>query len=121
MDNSGNTLSVFKLSIVTAEDYTDQHEETEFIVQGRGRVVNRGQDTGVKGQISAQIYDTGIYTARQKKQMLESIAQVNGNLYMRNPFGDILKINLSEVQVSRIAGVGASEFCSVTLPYAEIN
>lgn len=121
MDNSGNMLSVFKLTIVTGEDYTDEHEETEFIVQGRGRVVNRGQDTGKKGQLTAQLFDGGIYTARQKKQAIESVAQTNGNLYLRNPFGDFFKVNLSQVAVSRIAGTGASEFCSVTIPYAEIE
>jgi hypothetical protein len=121
MDNSGNMLSAFKLIIVTAEDYTDEHEETQFIVQGRGRVVNRGQDTGKSGQLTAQLYDTGIYTARQKKQSIEALAQSNGNLFLRNPFGDIFKINLSQVSVSRIAGTGASEFCTVTLPYAELR
>lgn len=120
-DESGNTLDAFKLSIVTGESYTKEQEEQEFIIQGRGRVVNKGQISGRKGSLDAQLRGTGIYTARQKKQKIEDIAQVVGNLWLRNPFGDIFRVNVSGIGVTRLAGVGGSEFCDVSIPYAEVS
>jgi hypothetical protein len=42
-------------------------------------------------------------------------------LYMRTPFGDMYKVYVDDLQVSRIAGVGTSEFCDVTLQYMEVG
>lgn len=120
-DDQGNTIDAFKLSIVTGDSYTNEQEEAEFIIQGRGRVVNKGQVSGMKGSLDAQLRDTGIYTARQKKQKIETIAEGVGNLFLRTPFGDIFRVNVSQVAMTRIAGVGGAEFCDASIPYSEVS
>lgn len=111
----------FKLSIVTGDSFTDEQEEEEFTVIGRGRVVNKGQRLGNKGSLDVQLRNTGGTTARQKRQRLIKLQQTTGTLWLRNPFGDIFKVNVSGISISRIAGVGGAEFCDVTIPYAEVS
>lgn len=118
MDSEG---ILFKLSIVTGDEFSDESEETEFNVVGRGRVVNRGQDLGVKGTLSAQLRHTGGTSARTKRLELLAAQKSNRVLFLRNPFGDIYKISFSNMSVSRIAGTGTAEFCDVNIPYAEIE
>jgi hypothetical protein len=60
-------------------------------------------------------------SARQKRLALLDYQSRNAPLYLRNPFGDLLKVNVSSMQVGRIAGVGRSEFVDVTLPYSQVG
>lgn len=117
----GVDASAFKLSIVTGDSFTDEQEEEEFTVIGRGRVVNKGQRLGNKGSLDIQLRDTGGSSARQKRLRLIELQQVTRQVYLRNPFGDIFKVNVSGMSISRIAGVGHSEFCDVTIPYSEVS
>lgn len=109
-----------RLSIVTADDYSEDYDEAEYTVIGRGRHVDRGDYLGVKGSLTAQIRDDSNQTARLKKQKLEDIKDKNLNLYLRNPYGDLFKVYVGNISVSRISGVGTSEFCDVTIPYTEV-
>lgn len=111
----------FKLSIVTADDFNDEQEETEFIVIGRGRVVNKGQRLGNKGTLSVQLRNTGGTTARQKRLRLKELQKRTRQLYLRNPFGDIFRVSVSSISISRLAGVGTEEFCDVSIPYSEVS
>jgi hypothetical protein len=119
-DATGTQADVFKLSIVTADSYSPEQEESESTVIGRGRVFTKGQRLGYKGTLEAQLRNTGGTTARQKKLQLEAIQEMVSPLWLRNPFGDILKVNVSAMNITRIAGVGVSEFCDVSIPYAEV-
>jgi len=116
-----NTADTMRLGIVTDDSYTEEQEEAEFNVIGRGRVVNSGQYLGPKGSLTARLRNTGTLTARQKRLLIMSIIQETGSLQLRNPFGDIWQVNVSNIGVTRIAGVGAQEFCDVTLPYSEVS
>lgn len=111
----------FKLSIVTGDSFTDEQEEAEFTVIGRGRVVNKGQKLGNKGTLDCRLRNTGGTTARQKRLRLKRLQEVGGQLWLRNPFGDTFRVNVSAMSISRIAGVGSSEFCDVSIPYAEVS
>jgi hypothetical protein len=121
IDEANNSASTFKMSIVTDDSFTEEQEESEFTVIGRGRLVNRGQYLGPKGSIAARLRSTGLLTARQKRLQLLAIQQEVGEMQLRNPFGDVWNVNMSNMAVSRIAGVGASEFCDVTIPYSEVS
>jgi hypothetical protein len=88
---------------------------------GRGRLVNKGQYLGPKGSLDVRLRSTGLLTARQKRLRVLAIQQEVGDLFLRNPFGDVWSVNMSNMAVSRIAGVGSSEFCDVTIPYAEVS
>lgn len=119
---SDNTdADAFKLSIVTGDSFSDDQEEAEFTVIGRGRVVNKGQKLGVKGTLDVQLRNTGGTTARQKRLRLMEAQKEVRQLYLRNPFGDIFRVSVSGMSISRIAGVGHDEFCDVSIPYSEVS
>lgn len=111
----------FKLSIVTQDTYTDEFEEDSLVIIGGGRKIDRGEHLGVTGSLTAQIRDSTGYTARQKKLRLEVLKQENRELYLRNPFGDLYRVSVGNLGVSRIAGVGRSEFVDITVPYVEVG
>ena len=108
-------------AVVNADSYTHKYEEQEMFIIGRGRRVDRGDDYGIDGSMTCQLRDTWMgMTARQKKRRIEYLKDDVRDIYLRTPFGDVWKVNLGEVSVSRIAGVGIAEFCDVTIPYAEV-
>lgn len=113
--------NAFQLTIVTGDSYTDEYEEEEFIIAGRGRHVDRGEHLGLKGTLSVRLRDTGGTTARQKKRRLETMKENNVVLYLRTPFGDVYRVSASNLGVSRLAGVGRSEFVDVEIPYTEVG
>lgn len=115
------TASAFRLSYVTSDSYTDEYESETYNVIGRGRHVDLGQRLGWAGSLEAQIRDSTTSTARQKKKRIDLIKSTSAVLWLRNPFGDSLPVSVGDIAVSRIAGVGASEFCDVTIPYAEVG
>lgn len=120
--NTDNTdVDAFKMSIVTGDTYTDEQEEAVFTVIGKGRVVNKGEDLGPAGSLTVQLRNGGGTTARQKKLRLEAIQGTVQAVWLRNPFGDTFPVNVSSIQIARIAGVGAAEFCDVTIPYAQVG
>ena len=113
--------SAFRLSTVTADDFTDEWEESEYVVIGRGRHVDRGDYLGVVGTLTAQLRDTPFSTARAKRLRLKRARDNETMLYLRNPFGDVYHVNVGNIQVSRIAGVGKMEFVDVQVPYSEVD
>lgn len=111
----------FRLHNVTSDDYAAEYEEAEVVVIGRGRHIDRGDYLGVKGTLTAQLRHTGGTSARQKKLQLETARGDDLPLYLRNPFGDVWYVSLSNISVSRVAGVGRDEFVDVQVPYTEID
>jgi len=111
--------TAYKISI-SEDSFTDEQEESEYVVIGRGRHVDKGEYLGPKGTLTAKLRSSGGATARQKRLALLSYQQRNVPIYLRNPFGDIFTVNLGSMEVGRISGVGMHEFCDVTLPYAKV-
>lgn len=111
----------FQLSSVTDDSYDDEYDEEEFTIVGRGRYVDRGDRLGVKGSLTAKLRDTETQTARQKKRRLEAMKHENADLYLRTPFGDVYRVSISNLSISRVAGVGVREFVDVTIPYSEVG
>ena len=111
----------YKLPLVSGDNYTNEQEEEEYIVIGRGRMVNKGDHLGIKGTLEAKIRDTPARTAREMKQILEDLQKLNRALKLRTPFGDTYNVNVSSMSVSRIAGVGTAEFVDVQIPYSEVS
>lgn len=117
-DPSYNVL----LPSVTAEQYDEEFEEGMLLVIGRGRKRDRGTRWGYRGTATAQIWDDAAsnVTAREKKRALEAIRNVTGDVYLRNPFGDVWKVVLKDLSISRLAGVGQREFVTATIPYEQV-
>lgn len=111
---------VIKLYNVTQDDYTDEYEEAEMQIIGRGRRVERGDRLGKKGSMTVQIRNSAGVSARYRKVQLERMKEDHASVYLRTPFGDVLKVYVGNMQVGRIAGVGVSEFVDVQVPYTEV-
>ncbi len=114
------TLAATKLSIVTSDSFIDEWEEEVIHLLGRGRYVDRGDHLGYSGTLNAQLRDDLTQSARQKRFKLETLKNNNVTLYLRNPFGDMFRVSVGNVQVDRLAGVGNSEFVDVQFQYLEV-
>lgn len=110
----------FKLENVSSDSYTDEFEEAELVIIGRGRKINTGTRLGYSGSMVAQLRDSETETARSKRQRLQEIKSSRLSYYLRNPFGDLLLVSVGNLAISRIAGVGTSEYVDVTIPYKEV-
>lgn len=117
----GAIVAAIKMSIVTSDSYDDEYEESEFTIVGRGRHIERGEHLGYSGNLGLQIRDSVGFSARMKKRNLENMKESTPLVYLRTPFGDNFYVNVGNIGVSRIAGVGLSEFCDVTVPYKEVG
>lgn len=113
--------STVKLYNVTADSFDDETEEEEYVVIGRGRHVDHGQKLGIKGSLTVQIRNSGTKTARQRRLELTEFKDESFEAYIRTPFGDIFYVNIGNLNIGRIAGVGTSEFCDVQIPYTEVS
>jgi hypothetical protein len=110
-----------KLSQVTADSFSEEYEAAEMQIIGRGRRVDYGTRFGYKGSLTAQLRTDSTSTARAKRLQLEQVKAQKTALYLRNPFGDIWLVNLSDLQMDRLSGVGTEEFVNVTVPYSEVS
>lgn len=110
----------FKLENVSSDSYTDEFEEAELVIINRGRKINTGTRLGYNGTMVSKLRDTETETARSKRQRLQEIKGSKLNFYVRNPFGDLLLVYVGNLGISRIAGVGTSEYVDVTIPYKEV-
>lgn len=116
-----STVSTFKMYHVTDDSYTEERERAEFVIIGRGRYVENGTNLGARGQLTCKLRSQGGLTARAKKIALEQFQEAYAFCTMRTPFGDEFQVSLQDLGISRISGVGRSEFCDVTVPYVEVT
>lgn len=106
---------------VTADDFTDEHAQVEHEVIGRGRKVDQGTQWGIRGSMACQLRDKySGPTARLQLQNLRAAKQAASYWFLRNPWGDIWRVSIGNINVTRIAGVGDREFVDVSFPYVEI-
>jgi hypothetical protein len=116
-----NTDNSLRLDQVTADTYTEAYDQAELVIIGRGRKVNLGTRHGYDGSLTVKMRDDAQMTARQKRRKLQALRENQTEYYLRNPFGDTLKISLGDLQFGRIAGVGTNEWVDVTVPYKEVS
>lgn len=110
-----------KLHNVTQDNYKNVVEKVAYLVVGRGMHVDIGEQMGREGQLTAQLRGTSLVSARQQKEALENLYLLKKPVYLRNPFGDLWYISMTDVDIQRISGVGLSEFVDVTVPYQEVG
>lgn len=115
------TLNV-TFDTVTQDDPTEGYETQTIHVIGRGRKVDYGDRLGWQGNFAAQVYDRdGGLTARQVRLNLQAMKALKTRLYLRNPFGDLWQVNVGDLAVKRMAGVGQREFYTVSFTYEELS
>jgi hypothetical protein len=108
-----------RLYNVTGETFKTNHEQAEFTVVGRGRHIDKGEKIGASGTLSCSLRDDAVTTARTKREMIESMVENIGPLYLRNPFGDVRQVSLSDPDITRIVS-GPAEFVDLSIPYLEV-
>lgn len=105
---------------VNAESFKEEYEEETYHILGRGRHVDYGDRLGYSGSLTLHLRDRTGYTARLQRQDLEELKREQTPVYLRNPFGDIWLVNLTEIGTERISGVGKHEAANVTVGYEEV-
>jgi hypothetical protein len=112
----------FRLYVTKADGYTLDQDISEIKLIGRGRKMNYGTSYGITGSLDASLRYNIVQnqTARQQKQTIETARALNTWYWMRNPFGDVIKVALGVISYSRIAGVGNDEMLDITVPYSQV-
>lgn len=106
---------------VTADSYSEEHENNTFNLIGRGRKVDTGETWGITGSLTAQLRDRPVPSARQQKIALNKIRDDKVALTLQTPFGDSWQVYLLDMSFARVAGSATSEFIDVTVPYEEVK
>jgi hypothetical protein len=111
-----------RLSIVTADSFSEEYESSTLNIIGRGRKVDIGTRWGYKGSLTALLRDVSSQTAaRTQRTKLETLKAQKSYVYLRNPFGDIWMVSMDDVTVQRVPGSGYFELTDVTVPYQEVS
>lgn len=114
----------FVLEGVTADSFVDEYDSTEVHLMGRGRRVEYATHLGYNGTLTVHLTDTALGTARAKRASLRAMKEeaISGNFdcIMRNPFGDVLTVDLGAMTFDREAGLASREYGILTIPYMEV-
>lgn len=108
-----------RLDQVTGDDFSDEWEKNEMVLLGRGRKVNLGARLGRKGSLNIRLTDDA-KTARVKRKELTDLYASGVPIWLRDPFGDLTKVSISEPSFNRIAGLALHEAMDVTISYTEV-
>lgn len=118
IDPADPAMSV-RLRHVKEDSFSEEFEQEELLLIGRGRKTDYGTRWGYVGSLTANITDEGPVTARSQRLSLEALRNNQSTLLLRNPFGDVWQVASGNMGVQRTAGVGQREYVSVTIPYSE--
>lgn len=116
--DSSQTVRLFH---VTADTYTEEHEDNVLNLIGRGRKVDTGETWGVNGSLTAQLRDRPTPTARQQKVSLLKARNDKVALTLQTPFGDSWQVFLKDIAFARVGGSATNEFIDATIPYLEVS
>lgn len=108
------------LAHVTEESFQTEYEEEELKIIGRGRKYERGTNWGRTGSITAELRGLSGVSAREERLKVEALKDAGVAMFFRNPFGDVWKVNMGQVQITRTPGVGMNEYTTLSMPYSEV-
>lgn len=109
-----------QLRNITGDEFKEEREVEIKNIMGRGRKVDVGDSYGVTGTLTGRIYDRPGMSARNIRKAIEAAKDTTDFYYLRNPFGDMLKVWFEDPSFSRIAGVGKSEYVEMSFAYYEV-
>ena len=109
-----------RLSRVNTDAFTDEWEQSEIQLIGRGRRVERGARWGVRGTLSGRLYDDATVTAAQQRVVLETLRDQKLTCRLRTPFGDSWLVVMGDLELSRVPGVGVNAYYDFSVPYIEV-
>jgi hypothetical protein len=111
----------FTIWSVNGDTFGDEQEMATINLLNRGRRVEYGTRFGQKGSLDISIRNQTASTARAQRLALEALRSSGRDVYLLNPFGDVWRVALDEVSITRVAGVALHEMCSATISYSEIT
>lgn len=112
--------SALRFDIATAEDPTDEYEESEMLIYGRGRKIEQGTRWGYRSELDAHLLDNEQGTARDKRLFINALRASRDIVYVRTPFGDVITSVLGDVKFSRDVGRGLVESGTIAIPFVEV-
>jgi len=115
-----NALYNALLYRVKSDSFGHEMDIGEMNIIGRGRRVDRSTNWGVRGSLGCSIRNQTGMTPRQQMKVLESQMNQQSYFWFKNPFGDVLKVAVSNFKVDRVPGVGIQEYTDVSFDYAEV-
>lgn len=122
--NADDSSQNFYLEHATGHTGDDVWEEGVFTLIGRGRKLDRGTHLGDEGSITATLYQTPTRTVREQLLELRALRENAGScdapLFIRSPFGDIIKVAITGIPYTRVPGVGLNDMMDVTINYIEV-
>jgi hypothetical protein len=110
-----------ELRNVVSDSFSDEYENAEIKLLGRGRRVETGTHFGIRGELTAKVYGTPTTTPRAIRLMLQQLRDAQDTVLLRTPFGDIWRVAVSDLTFERTPGVGLNEYFTVSLPYMEVS
>lgn len=114
LEGTGAGSIAAKQLIVTGGQLEEQTAATEYF-DGR-----RLGGTWLGNTDLSTSYTSGFYSARDQRLTLESFKKEKTSALMRTPFGDLFRVAVSNLGITRIAGTGPTEISDVTIPYKEV-
>jgi hypothetical protein len=113
----------FRLEHVTSDSFVDEYEEETIKLIGRGRKKELGTRWGYAGELTATIRPKNGKTSLAQKIEIEQLKlrQGEGSIYVRTPFGDVVKSSLGAISWGRLEGSGTDAWYDVTISYEEVH
>jgi len=108
------------LSTVVSDSFTEEYEEFEDLIIGRGRRQEIGTRWGYSGSLTCHLRDMDSRGSSLELQEILAFKAGRVNAFLRVPFGHIWEVSIGNIAFSRMAGVGRREFGEVTIPYVEV-
>lgn len=107
---------------VVSNDFTDEWENATFHLIGRGRKKDFGTHLGVKGSLTAHMFEgfDGL-SARAARLKIKALRDLLSDLNLRTPFGDVYLVDPGNLSVSHTPGGGPFELATVSLEYEELD
>ncbi len=106
---------------VTSDDFQPEVEQETMQLIGRGRRREFGTEWGATGSIAGKIRNDGIDTPSNQRIKAEAFARGFTSFYIRTPFGDVWRVTVATIPMSRVAGVGMNEMIDVQLDWEEMT
>ena len=108
------------LSYVVDDNFTEEYEQFDDNIIGRGRRKEIGTRWGYAGSLTCHLRDFDARGSSLELQEILNFKAARVDAFLRVPFGHIWRVGLGDISFSRMGGVGRREFGEVGIPYSEV-
>ena len=108
------------LSHVVSDTFTEEYEQFDDNIIGRGRRKEIGTRWGYTGSLTCHLRDFDERGSSLELREILAFKAGRVDAFLRVPFGHIWRVALGDISFTRMGGVGRREFGEVTIPYSEV-